>query len=256
MTHTDDFALLQRDPAAWKGQLQRKAPSLRVIANDLDDRKMRQFLAERARNADFAVFRGACITGTQAGTAEVYRPLIDIPGITSPQAGTAEVYRPLIDDLENLERAMGPLARLNADPNRTQSVVLAQLHIVEAAIAPISEARKRVSILGDASTRKDLDGICTALEVMKQLAEHTQTGEGATALAAALLDENGMIKKIRERLLALEKIPGITSPQAGTAEVYRPLIDDLENLERAMGPLASSMPTQTARSRLSSPNFT
>src|ERR1017187_3984941 len=56
-THTDDFVRHQRDPASWRGRLQRTVQGLRETANALDDRKMRQFLAERARTADFAVFR-------------------------------------------------------------------------------------------------------------------------------------------------------------------------------------------------------
>lgn len=58
--HTNAFARLQADRASWEKRLQREAQELREIASTLDDRKMRQFLAERAKTADFATFRNAC----------------------------------------------------------------------------------------------------------------------------------------------------------------------------------------------------
>lgn len=58
--HLDAFARLQRDLASAKNKLQEEAHKLREIAATLDDRQMRQFLAERAKNADMAAFRRAC----------------------------------------------------------------------------------------------------------------------------------------------------------------------------------------------------
>jgi len=58
--HLDGFARLQRDPASAKTKLQDEAQKLRQIAATLDDRQMRQFLAQRAINADMAAFRRAC----------------------------------------------------------------------------------------------------------------------------------------------------------------------------------------------------
>lgn len=54
------FARLQTDPVSAKNKLQEEAQKLREIAATLDDRQMRQFLAERAKNADMAAFRRAC----------------------------------------------------------------------------------------------------------------------------------------------------------------------------------------------------
>ncbi len=58
--HADSFARLQKDPASSKKKLQEAAQKLREIARTLDDREMRQFLAERAKDADVAAFRSAC----------------------------------------------------------------------------------------------------------------------------------------------------------------------------------------------------
>ena len=83
------------------------------------------------------------------------RALEKIPGMMrrvleeSPVRDADAIYRPLVADLENLERAMAGLVLAKG-----KWLVLAQLHMVEAAIAPISEARRDVSVLGDDSKRR------------------------------------------------------------------------------------------------------
>lgn len=56
-SHNQVFARLQSNVLSWENRLLRAAQELREIASTLDDRRMRQFLAERAKNADFAAFR-------------------------------------------------------------------------------------------------------------------------------------------------------------------------------------------------------
>jgi hypothetical protein len=51
------FSRLQANPALWVGRLQGDAAKLREIAQTLDDRRMRLFMAERARTADVAALR-------------------------------------------------------------------------------------------------------------------------------------------------------------------------------------------------------
>lgn len=58
--NVDAFARLQADPASWGPRLQRDVEQLRQIASTLDDRKIRDYLADRARTADVAAFRLAC----------------------------------------------------------------------------------------------------------------------------------------------------------------------------------------------------
>ncbi len=58
--HIDEFARLQKDPPLWKTKLQGDATKLREISQTLDDRRMRLFLAQRARSADVSAFRRAC----------------------------------------------------------------------------------------------------------------------------------------------------------------------------------------------------
>ena len=124
-----------------------------------------------------------------------------IPGIAKhPNGGANAIYRPLIDDLENLQRALSDLHSL-CDRGADRALFLAQLHMVEAAVAPISDARRAVSALGDASTRKDLDGICRLVESMKVAAESTEFGQAA-AIATAYVVEKELMPKLRERLLS------------------------------------------------------
>ena len=54
------FARLQQDQLAWEKKLQLIVQDLRVIAGGLDDRRMRQFLKERAENLDVATLQHAC----------------------------------------------------------------------------------------------------------------------------------------------------------------------------------------------------
>ncbi len=112
------------------------------------------------------------------------------------------IYRALVADLDNLDRALRGLAHYKSSSMRELSLVLAQVHMVEVAADPISKLRERISELGDAGTRKDLDDICTAVEVIRALAEHTEDGVGATVVASVLEDQ-GKVKKLRERLLPL-----------------------------------------------------
>ena len=56
----ESFARLQSDPVAAKRALQMIVPQLREIADTLDDRDMRNFLAEKARGLDVTALRTAC----------------------------------------------------------------------------------------------------------------------------------------------------------------------------------------------------
>lgn len=56
----DAFTRLEQDPRPLRAKLQVLVPQLRTIANGLDDRKMRDFLAARARHADLAAMRVNC----------------------------------------------------------------------------------------------------------------------------------------------------------------------------------------------------
>lgn len=54
------FSRLQADPASWESRLRTGAAQLRTIAQTLDDRSMRAFMASRAQNANVAAFRLSC----------------------------------------------------------------------------------------------------------------------------------------------------------------------------------------------------
>lgn len=54
------FSRLQADPVSWEGRLREIALQLREIAQTLDDRSMRVFLADRARTANVEAFRHSC----------------------------------------------------------------------------------------------------------------------------------------------------------------------------------------------------
>ena len=58
--NTADFARLQRDPAATITLLRGSARDLREIGRNLDDRRMRIMLADRARNVDVSSLRRTC----------------------------------------------------------------------------------------------------------------------------------------------------------------------------------------------------
>lgn len=94
------------------------------------------------------------------------------------------IYRPLADDLANLERAMIALGESKSH----WSFVQAEVQMVEVAAEPVCNARKSVAELGDASTRRDLDVICKAVEIIKKFS-NPQTNEspvGAVALARTI----------------------------------------------------------------------
>jgi hypothetical protein len=55
--NAEAFSRLQADPAVWVSRLLADAAQLRKIAETLDDRRMRLFMADRARTADVAAFR-------------------------------------------------------------------------------------------------------------------------------------------------------------------------------------------------------
>ena len=57
---TEDFARLEPDPAAAARRLLQLTPQLREIGSTLDDRRMRLFLAERARAVSAASLQSAC----------------------------------------------------------------------------------------------------------------------------------------------------------------------------------------------------
>jgi hypothetical protein len=134
------------------------------------------------------------------------RALETIPGIArhvqelGSDGGARAIYRPLVADLDGLDRALRGLADLSSSPVRDLSLVLAQLHMVEVAADPVCQARRSVSQLDDAGIRNDLDAICTAVEVLKALAQHTDTGAGAAALAR-VLEDSGRVKQLRDKLL-------------------------------------------------------
>ena len=144
-----------------------------------------------------ATIIGAVATFTNT-VSSAYQNILEALGLD----GRAHaIYRPLVANLDNLERAVHALAALNsATTIPPKTVVLAEVHMVEAAAEPVCKARDKVSELGDASTRKELDGICTTVEMMRPLAENTTTGEGATSLAAAF-EELGTLKQVRQKLV-------------------------------------------------------
>ena len=106
------------------------------------------------------------------------------------------IYQPLYDDLGVLENSMKSLGVIYENASMMATITPDEIHYVELAAEPVGKARTRISQFGDTDTRRQLDEICQAVNMMIVAGPPT-AGIGARLISGAMVK---YVTELREKL--------------------------------------------------------